>query len=151
MGNFKPDEVTVKTTDKNIIVHGTSPSFFFAICCYQTFTDFYAGKHEERTDEHGFVSREFRRRVAIPKGVNPESVTSTLTPDGQLTIMAPKLALEGGMLNDANLFCQLVLILIFMWLQEPKSALFPSPWLPRLDQLAISRPSNRPKLLKSVE
>jgi HSP20 family molecular chaperone IbpA len=55
-----------------------------------------AGKHEERTDQHGFVTREFRRRVAIPKGVNHESVTSTLTPDGHLTIMAPKMALESG-------------------------------------------------------
>ena len=57
---------------------------------------YYIGKHEERTEQHGFVSREFRRRVAIPKGVNPESVTSTLTADGHLTIMAPKLSLEAG-------------------------------------------------------
>ena len=55
-----------------------------------------AGKHEERTDQHGFISREFSRRVAIPKGVNPESVTSTLTADGHLTIMAPKLSIKGG-------------------------------------------------------
>lgn len=60
------------------------------INCFKT------GKHEERSDTYGFVSREFRRRVAIPKGVNPESVTSTLTPDGHLTIMAPKLTLESG-------------------------------------------------------
>jgi crystallin, alpha B len=34
---FRPEEITVKTTDKNVIIHG---------------------KHEERTDQHGFVSRE---------------------------------------------------------------------------------------------
>ena len=37
VGHFKPSEITVKTTDDNIIVHG---------------------KHEERNDQHGFVSRE---------------------------------------------------------------------------------------------
>lgn len=97
MAHFQPNEITVKTTDKNIIVHGTVVLMF---CNVIHLTDdcFRAGKHEERTDNHGYVSREFRRRVAIPKGVNPEMVTSTLTPDGHLTIMAPKMALEGGAL-----------------------------------------------------
>merc|ERR1712071_153196 len=75
VSQFRPNEVTVKATDKNIVVHG---------------------RHEERTDQHGYVSREFRRRVAIPKGVNPESVTSTLSPEGVLTVMAPKLTLQGS-------------------------------------------------------
>lgn len=37
VSQFRPNELTVKTTDKNIVVHG---------------------KHEERTDQHGYVSRE---------------------------------------------------------------------------------------------
>jgi HSP20 family molecular chaperone IbpA len=37
----------------------------------------------------------FRRRVTIPQGVNHESVTSTMSPEGILTIMAPKMMLEG--------------------------------------------------------
>ncbi len=37
VGQFRPDEVSVKTTDKNVIIHG---------------------RHEERTDRHGYVSRE---------------------------------------------------------------------------------------------
>ena len=38
----------------------------------------------------------FRRRVTLPKGVNPETVTSTISPSGVLTVMAPKMALEGA-------------------------------------------------------
>lgn len=46
-----------------------------------------------------FVLRRFRRRVTIPKGVNPESVTSTMSPQGILTILAPKMMLEGSSSN----------------------------------------------------
>ena len=74
------------------------------------------GKHEERNDQHGYVTQEynfalfvlfytnyisfflkyrFRRRMSIPEGVNPESVTSTLSPGGVLTILAPKMCVEG--------------------------------------------------------
>lgn len=75
VSQFQPNEITVKTTDKNIIVHGM---------------------HEERNDQFGTVSREFRRRITIPQGVNPESVTSTMSPEGILTVMAPKMMLEGS-------------------------------------------------------
>ena len=37
---FKPEELTVKVADKFLVVEG---------------------KHEERSDEHGFVSRQFTR------------------------------------------------------------------------------------------
>nr|CAH0103842.1 unnamed protein product [Daphnia galeata] len=75
VSHFEPNEISVKTTDKDIIVHA---------------------KHEERKGQFGSVSREFRRRVTIPKGVNHESVTSTMSPEGILTIMAPKMMLEGS-------------------------------------------------------
>lgn len=42
---FKPNEISVKTTDKEITVEG---------------------KHEEQTDEHGQVYRHFIRRYALP-------------------------------------------------------------------------------------
>lgn len=42
---FTPNEITVKTTDKFIIVEG---------------------KHEEKQDEHGFVARQFTRRYVLP-------------------------------------------------------------------------------------
>lgn len=66
---FSPEEITVKTVDNAIVIHG---------------------KHEEKQDEHGFVSREFNRRYMLPEGVNPEKVTSSLSPDGVLTISAPR-------------------------------------------------------------
>lgn len=42
---FTPSEITVKVTDKFVLVEG---------------------KHEERQDEHGFVSRQFSRRYMLP-------------------------------------------------------------------------------------
>ncbi|CAG2059385.1 unnamed protein product [Timema podura] len=65
---FKPEEISVKTVDNYIVVEG---------------------KHEERKDEHGFISRQFQRRYLLPEGVDPQAVTSKLTSDGVLSISAP--------------------------------------------------------------
>lgn len=86
---FTPNEITVKTTDKHIIVEG---------------------KHEEKADEHGYISRHFVRRYQLPRksicflsflvlifdkkksflaGVNPNDISSTLSSDGVLTVTAP--------------------------------------------------------------
>ncbi|VVC25009.1 Alpha crystallin/Heat shock protein,HSP20-like chaperone,Alpha crystallin/Hsp20 domain [Cinara cedri] len=48
------------------------------------------GKHEERSDEHGFISRQFTRRYKIPDTVDPKSITSSLSSDVVLSIGAPK-------------------------------------------------------------
>ncbi|CAL1300255.1 unnamed protein product [Larinioides sclopetarius] len=48
------------------------------------------GKHEEKADEHGFVSREFTRRYLLPEGVKPDNVKSKLSSNGILTIVATK-------------------------------------------------------------
>ncbi|MGH0166529.1 UNVERIFIED_CONTAM: hypothetical protein FKN15_069003 [Acipenser sinensis] len=48
------------------------------------------GKHEDRQDEHGFVSREFHRKYKIPVGVDSAAITSSLSSDGVLTISAPR-------------------------------------------------------------
>lgn len=66
---FSPDEITVKTVDKNVVVEA---------------------KHEERQDEHGYVSRHFVRRYVLPTDYDATNVTSTLSSDGVLTIMAPR-------------------------------------------------------------
>uniref|UniRef100_A0A0K8TPK9 Putative 23kda heat shock protein schsp23 n=1 Tax=Tabanus bromius TaxID=304241 RepID=A0A0K8TPK9_TABBR len=66
---FKPSEITVKTKDDCIIVEG---------------------KHEEREDEHGYISRHFVRRYALPKGYDASQVTSTLSSDGVLTVKVPQ-------------------------------------------------------------
>lgn len=89
---FLPEEINVKIVDKFVVVEG---------------------KHEEKQDEHGFVSRQFSRRYNLPskflfnffffqnlnhfffsKGtVNPDTITSSLSSDGLLTIKAPMKAL----------------------------------------------------------
>ncbi|CAL1300967.1 unnamed protein product [Larinioides sclopetarius] len=79
VSHFKPDEISVKTVDNYIVIHG---------------------KHEEKTDEHGFIAREFTRRYMLPEGAEPEKVVSKLTPDGVLTIEAPKKAIEPPKSNE---------------------------------------------------
>ncbi|KAK4884279.1 hypothetical protein RN001_000550 [Aquatica leii] len=66
---FSPNEIVVKTNNDSIIVEG---------------------KHEEKQDEHGFISRHFVRRYLIPQDHDIEGVISSLSSDGVLTISAPK-------------------------------------------------------------
>lgn len=65
---FAPNEIVVKTVDNTILVEAT---------------------HEERQDEHGYISRQFKRRYVLPKEFNIEQVVSQLSSDGLLTIKAP--------------------------------------------------------------
>ncbi|XP_013196557.2 protein lethal(2)essential for life-like [Amyelois transitella] len=67
--HFAPEEISVKTADGYIVIEG---------------------KHEEKEDEHGYVSRQFKRRYALPEGCNPETVESKLSSDGVLSVIAPK-------------------------------------------------------------
>lgn len=69
--HFDPEEISVKTSDGYVVVEG---------------------KHEERKDEHGYISRQFKRRYALPEGCNPETVESRLSSDGVLTVTAPRVA-----------------------------------------------------------
>ena len=69
---FSPEEIQVKTVDNSIVIEG---------------------KHEEKKDEHGYVSRQFSRRYVLPQGHDIGNVQSSLSSDGVLTITAPKLAL----------------------------------------------------------
>lgn len=73
---FKPNEVTVKLQDNTVVIEG---------------------KHEEREDQHGYISRHFTRKYVLPKEVDIEQLASSLSSDGILTIKAPKkqAAIEG--------------------------------------------------------
>ena len=70
---FKPSELSVKVVDDHIVVEG---------------------KHEEREDNQGYISRHFVRRYALPKGFKADKVVSTLSSDGVLTVSVPKPAIE---------------------------------------------------------
>ncbi|XP_046399313.1 protein lethal(2)essential for life-like [Ischnura elegans] len=73
---FAPEEITVKHVDNHVVVEG---------------------KHEEMPDEHGYISRHFVRRYVLPKTVNADALTSSLSSDGVLTLSAPRLQpLEEG-------------------------------------------------------
>ncbi|XP_073843945.1 heat shock protein 23-like [Musca autumnalis] len=70
---FKPSELNVKVIDNCVVVEG---------------------KHEERQDDHGYISRSFTRRYVLPKGYDPNKVVSTLSSDGVLTVSVPKPQIE---------------------------------------------------------
>ncbi|KAK6625942.1 hypothetical protein RUM43_006241 [Polyplax serrata] len=52
-------------------------------------------KHEEKSESKS-VYREYNREFLLPKGTNPESIKSSLSKDGVLTVEAPLPALTGG-------------------------------------------------------
>nr|ABX80642.1 Hsp26 [Drosophila buzzatii] len=66
---FTPSELSVKVVDNCVIVEG---------------------KHEEREDDHGYISRHFVRRYALPQGYDGDKVVSSLSSDGVLTVSVPK-------------------------------------------------------------
>ncbi|XP_072272901.1 heat shock protein beta-1 [Pyxicephalus adspersus] len=68
VNHFSPEELVVKTRDGLVEI---------------------TGKHEEKQDEHGFISRCFTRKYTLPPGVDIASVTSSLSPDGILTVESP--------------------------------------------------------------
>lgn len=69
VSSFKPEEISVKLVERDIVVEA---------------------KHEEREDEHGFVSRQFTRRFTLPKDIDTETITTYLNNDGKMTIKALK-------------------------------------------------------------
>ncbi|XP_012270087.1 protein lethal(2)essential for life [Orussus abietinus] len=66
---FAPEEVSVKVVGKNIVVEG---------------------KHEEKEDEHGWISRQFVRKYMVPEQCDIDEVKSMLSSDGVLSITAPR-------------------------------------------------------------
>ncbi|XP_028852590.1 heat shock protein beta-1 [Denticeps clupeoides] len=55
-----------------------------------------SGKHEERRDEHGFISRSFTRKYQLPDGLDPQIISCTLSGDGVLSVEAalPKVSAQ---------------------------------------------------------
>lgn len=50
----------------------------------------FTGKHEEKQDEHGSISRHFIRKYMIPEQCDLDQVSSNLSSDGVLSISAPR-------------------------------------------------------------
>lgn len=82
--HFAPNEISVKTVDNSIVVEA---------------------KHEERKDEHGYISRQFCRRYDLPDGFKGEDVVSTISSDGILTVKAPPVtpAIEGSNVRQVEI------------------------------------------------
>lgn len=70
VSSFEPEEISVKLVERDVVVEG---------------------KHEEREDEHGFISRQFKRRFTIPEEYDTETLTTCLNKEGKMTIKALKL------------------------------------------------------------
>ena len=67
VSQFVPEEITVKTTDNEIVVQA---------------------KHQEETEGHK-VHREFTRKFLLPQNVDPKTLKATLSKDGVLHVEAP--------------------------------------------------------------
>jgi len=67
--NFLPEEVTVRHRDRDVIIEG---------------------RHEERPDEHGHITRSFTRRYRLPEDCNVDHVRCDLSSDGILVINVPR-------------------------------------------------------------
>lgn len=66
---FSPEEITVKTVGRQVIVEG---------------------KHEKKDTDNGFISRRFVRKYLLPEQYKVEEVSSNLSSDGVLSILAPR-------------------------------------------------------------
>jgi crystallin alpha B len=70
VAHFEPHEITVKSLEGGTII--------------------IEGRHEEKPDEHGYISRQFSRKYLLPADVEVDKISSSLTTDGVLTVTAPK-------------------------------------------------------------
>ncbi|MBN3275730.1 HSPB1 protein, partial [Polyodon spathula] len=68
VNHFTPEEITIKAKEGYVEI---------------------SGKHKERQDEHGFISRCFTRKYNVPIGVAPQAIASSLSPEGLLTLDVP--------------------------------------------------------------
>lgn len=75
---FKPNEVQIQHDGRMVSVHG---------------------KHEERSDDHGFISREFTRKYEIPCDVDPDKMTGSWHPNNVLIIKAPRDSAQSSLEN----------------------------------------------------
>ncbi|XP_055053109.2 heat shock protein beta-6 [Misgurnus anguillicaudatus] len=78
--HFSPEELLVKVVGDYVVVEG---------------------KHEQRKDGSGLVTRQFNRRYRIPNNVDTMALESAMSPEGMLIISAP-LREEDRLLNHSG-------------------------------------------------
>jgi len=70
VSHFTPGEVKVRLVGRDLIIDG---------------------EHEERRDDHGYISRSFCRRYSLPEDVDEQNVACELSGDGKrLKLEVPK-------------------------------------------------------------
>ncbi|CAL7948312.1 unnamed protein product [Xylocopa violacea] len=82
---FKPEEINVKLVDRLVVIEA---------------------KHEEKRDEHGYISRQFVRKYLLPEQVDESQLASNISSDGVLTITAPVKEVEKKS-NERNIKIEL--------------------------------------------
>ncbi|XP_073444169.1 heat shock protein 30C-like [Dendrobates tinctorius] len=79
VSGFSPEEITVKTEGRRLIV---------------------SGKHDKKmeTENGGYFHeyKEWKREAELPQDVSPEDIVCSLSKDGQLHFLAPRLALPAA-------------------------------------------------------
>jgi len=82
---YRPEEIDVKIINEG---DNQGQSTFLVV----------TGKHEEKQDEHGYVSRSFSRRYSLPTDVDAKQLACSLSDKGALTLQAPRMhaQLEGA-------------------------------------------------------
>uniref|UniRef100_UPI00398E4B0D alpha-crystallin A chain n=1 Tax=Pristiophorus japonicus TaxID=55135 RepID=UPI00398E4B0D len=68
--HFSPEELSVKVVDDYVEIHG---------------------KHTERQEDQGRVSREFHRTYRLPSNLDQSAITCSLSNEGLLTLCCPKI------------------------------------------------------------
>ncbi len=68
VSNFNPEEICVKAVGNSLVIEG---------------------KHEERLDNDGYVSKLFTWRYELEDNVDLDQLVSSLSHDGKLTVRAP--------------------------------------------------------------
>jgi len=64
---YEPEELNVKITEDRLVI---------------------SGKHEQKPDEHGYISREFTRQFVVPQNIDIDTFSSTLSDEGTMVIQA---------------------------------------------------------------
>ena len=65
---FAPEDLVVKMKDNHLVIEG---------------------KHEEKIENEGLVTRQFVRRFSLPPNLNKDLFTSSFSSDGILEVSAP--------------------------------------------------------------